>query len=98
MSAINLWRAGEPLIHGTKLARFMIRGDVSRAIRARPDAQIGFASGDVGAPPTSYGDMIGRVRAIVDEAVGLIDRAPQLCERHRRDTAWDNLALRVRRR
>jgi hypothetical protein len=42
-SANNLWNAGQPLENATGLARFMIRGDVRRAIRARPDALIGFA-------------------------------------------------------
>jgi hypothetical protein len=39
--ADNRWNAGQPLESGTHLAHFMIRGELSRAIRARPDAMIG---------------------------------------------------------
>ena len=48
--AENLWNAGMPLESGTKLARFMVRGDATRVIRARRDAVIGFASGEIGDP------------------------------------------------
>jgi hypothetical protein len=68
----NLWEAGQPLENGTKLARFMIRGEARRAISARSDAPIGFASGELAAPRTSYIDLIARVRGIADRAVNLI--------------------------
>lgn len=71
--ADNVWNAGQPLENGTGLARFMIRGEVTRAIRARPDALIGFASGELGAARTSYTDMIARVRGITDQVAALIE-------------------------
>lgn len=51
----------------------MIRGEVRGAFRARPDALMGFASGELGAPRTGYTDMIAPAR-ITDPAVALIDR------------------------
>jgi hypothetical protein len=45
----NLWVSGQPLEDGTKLARFMVRGEAKGAIAARSDAPIGFASGELGA-------------------------------------------------
>jgi hypothetical protein len=72
-TAQNVWTAGQPLEAGTTIARFMIRGEARRVIRARFDAPIGFASGDPGAPRTSYTDMIERVRGIADRAGALMD-------------------------
>jgi hypothetical protein len=70
----NIWTAGQPLEDGTVLARFMFRGSGAReAIRLRPDAELGFASGPVGAPRTGYTDLIDRVRGVADKAVALID-------------------------
>jgi hypothetical protein len=71
-SARNLWNAGLPLEDGTNLALFIIRGEPNRAIRARHDAPIGFASGEVGGPRTSYRAMMDRVRGIADRAGALI--------------------------
>ena len=51
----------------------MIRGEVRRAIRTRPDALIGFASGEIGTPKTNYTDMIARVRGTTNRAAALID-------------------------
>jgi hypothetical protein len=71
--ADNLWSAGQPLEDGTKLARFMIRGDTSRAIRVPTNVLLGSASGELGAPRARYTDMIARVRGITDRAMVLID-------------------------
>jgi hypothetical protein len=46
----NAWTTGQALEHGTTIARFMIRGEARQVIRARVDAPIGFASGELGAP------------------------------------------------
>jgi hypothetical protein len=70
---VNLWTAGEPLENGTPIARFMIRGDAKGALRARRDANIGFASGELGSPRVGYTDLIARVRGIADRAALLID-------------------------
>lgn len=73
-SAESLWRAGQPLESGTKLARFMIRGDFRETIRVRPEAQMSVASGEVGAPRATYTEIIARVRGVADRAAALIDR------------------------
>jgi hypothetical protein len=73
-TAQNVWTAGQPLQHGTAIARFMIRGEARRVIRSRVDAPIGFASGQLDAPRTSYTDLIGRVRGVAERAADLIDR------------------------
>ncbi|MEA2153874.1 MAG: hypothetical protein QOE11_14 [Solirubrobacteraceae bacterium] len=68
LQSMNSWTAGHPLEHGTALARFMVRNPEEGILRARPDAQVGFAIGDLGAGRTQFTDMIERVRRIVDEA------------------------------
>ena len=73
MNSTNLWHAGQPLDHGTKLARFMLRGEPRQAIRVRRDAVIAFASGELSAPGLGYTDMIDRVRGIADRAATLMD-------------------------
>jgi hypothetical protein len=70
----NAWTAGQPLEDGTNLAVFMVRGEPRQVLRTRRDAPIGFASGPIDAPRTSYTDLINRVRGIADKAVALIDR------------------------
>jgi hypothetical protein len=72
MKRMNAWTAGQPLEDGTPLARFLLRGDPSQAIGARSDAKIGFATGDVTRPRTSYTALIDRARGIVDKAALLI--------------------------
>jgi len=73
--AANCWVAGEPLDHDTELARFLVRGKLEGALGARRDAQVGFATGEIGAPRTTYLAMVDRVRGIADRAQALIDRA-----------------------
>lgn len=69
----NLWTAGQRLENGTALARFFVRGRARDVIRARHDAPIGYASGDLAAPRIGYTDMIERVRDIADKVAALID-------------------------
>jgi hypothetical protein len=71
----NSWRSGQPLEDGTTLATFRVRGDPREVLHARQDARIGFATGTVGAPRTTYEAMIDRVRDIADKAAALIDSA-----------------------
>jgi hypothetical protein len=75
IDAQSLWRRGEMLEHGTRLARVMIRGDMKRAIRLRSDLQFSVAAGEAGAPMTAHTAMIARVRGIADRAAALIDRS-----------------------
>lgn len=72
ISATNLWTAGQPLEHGTPLGRFLVRGEPAEVIGARDDAKIGFATGEVGSPRTSYTELIDRVQSIADKAARLI--------------------------
>jgi hypothetical protein len=69
----NLWTPGDQLVDGTDLALFMVSGEGANLLQVRTDAAIGFASGEVGAPATTYSEMIVRVRGIVDKASALID-------------------------
>jgi hypothetical protein len=76
MQTTNLWQAGQRLENGTQLARFLIRGSPGDPpLRARNDAEIGYATGELEAGRTGYTDMIDRVREIVDNAVRVIDAA-----------------------
>jgi hypothetical protein len=61
----NLWTAGEPLEDGTDVALFMVGGGARGVLRSRRDAEIRFASGEVGAPRTGYADMVDRVRGML---------------------------------
>jgi hypothetical protein len=73
--ARNLWHSGQPLVHGAPLAHFFITGIASQVLRAHEEVPIGFGSGEVGEPVTSYLAMIDRVRAIAASAGNLIDSA-----------------------
>ena len=73
VGATNSWRPGRPLEHGTTIATFLVRGEAKGAVRARRDARIGYATGEVGTERTSFTAMIERVRGIVDKAAKLID-------------------------
>jgi hypothetical protein len=70
----NQWNSGDPLEHGTRLATFLVRGTAKGVVGSRDDAPIGFATGGVDSPHVGYTDTIARVRGIVDEAAGLIDK------------------------
>jgi hypothetical protein len=67
------WVEGEPLAHGTTLATFLTRPPwTPHPVRARRDARISFATGEVGEPRIAYADMIERVRTVVTAAAELI--------------------------
>jgi len=71
---VNRWVSGQPLGDGTVLARFMVRGPQRPPpVRARDDARIGFASGNVGGARVGYQDMIDRVLGIANAAAQLIN-------------------------
>jgi hypothetical protein len=69
----NLWVSGQPIAHGTVMARFRTRGLAEGLLRVDPTAEIKFATGPLGAPRTSYEDMIARVRGIAAKAAALMD-------------------------
>lgn len=52
-----------------------MRGDPQQVVRARDEARLGFATGDVEGARTSYMAMIERVRDIAMKAERLIDRS-----------------------
>jgi hypothetical protein len=71
---INRWVLGQPLGDGTILARFIVRGPQRPPpLRAREDARIGFASGNVGNARVGYKNMIDRVLGIANAAAQLIN-------------------------
>lgn len=74
LSEENVWLSGEPLVHGTVMARFRIRGPVKGLLHVDPKAEIKLSTGPLDVPRTTYQDMIGRVRNIADKAASLIDR------------------------
>jgi hypothetical protein len=72
----NLWTKGQPIEHGTVLARFRVRGQAAGLLRVDPGAEIKLSTGPLKAPRTTYQDMIVRVRAIAERAAELIDAQP----------------------
>jgi hypothetical protein len=80
MRQLNHWTTGQPLEHGTPLATYMTRGPADpHPLRARADAQIGFATGELSADRVGSTDMIECVRSIVDQPAALIDGHPVHC-------------------
>ena len=73
LSQNNVWTSGQPINHGTVMARYVIRGPAKGVIRVDRKADIKLATGPVGAPRMSYADLIARVRTIADKAAALID-------------------------
>ena len=70
----NLWSAPQRLEHGTPIARFFTNGAAGPDIvRARHDARIGYAVGDLERGRTEFTAMIARVRGIVSETIALLD-------------------------
>ena len=65
--------SGQPITHGTVIARFRIRGLAQGLLSVDPNAEIRLSTGSLDAPRTTYQDMISRVRAIADKAMALID-------------------------
>jgi hypothetical protein len=76
LSKENVWVSGQPIVHGTVLARFRIRGLGNDLLRVDGDAEITVSGGPLDAPRTTYEDMIARVRGIADRASALIDGYP----------------------
>ena len=68
-----MWLTGQPITHGTVIARFCIRGLAQDLLRVDPDAEIKLSTGPLDAPRTTYQDIISRVRGIADKATALID-------------------------
>ncbi|MDQ6822797.1 MAG: hypothetical protein M3076_21100 [Actinomycetota bacterium] len=73
LSQENVWLSGQPISHGTVMARFRIRGPAQGVLRVDPNAEIKLSTGPLDAPRTTYEDMIARVRGIADKAAALID-------------------------
>jgi hypothetical protein len=72
LSEENGWTRGEPIEHGTVMARYRIRGDAKRVLRVASNAEIKLFTGPLDGPKTTYDDMIARVRGIADKAAALI--------------------------
>lgn len=76
LSAENVWTGGQPIEHGTVMARFRVRGLAKGLLRADQNAEVKLSTGRLGAPTTTYEDMIARVRIVADKAAELIDAQP----------------------
>jgi hypothetical protein len=76
LSEENVWVSGQPIAHGTVMARFRIRGLAEGLLRVDSNAEMKLATGPLDAPTTTYKDMIARVRGIADKAATLIDSQP----------------------
>jgi hypothetical protein len=76
LSQENVWVSGQPIAHGTVMARFRIRGPAKHLLQVDPSAEIKPSTGPLDAPRTTYEDIIARVRGITDRAAALIDRQP----------------------
>jgi len=76
LSEGNVWVSGQPITHGTVMARFRVRGLAKDLLRVDPNAEIKLSTGPLDAPRTTYEDMIVRVRGIADRAGALIDGQP----------------------
>jgi hypothetical protein len=72
----NVWTSGQPIEHGTVMARYVIRGVAKGVIRVDPTVEVKLATGPLDAPRTTYEDMIARVRTIAEMAAELIDAQP----------------------
>jgi hypothetical protein len=74
--AENVWTSGQPIEHGTVMARYRIRGRAESLLRVDPTADIGLSTGPLDGHKTTYEEMIAPVRGIADKAVALIDGHP----------------------
>jgi hypothetical protein len=72
----NVWTSGQPIEHGTVIARYRVRGLVKGLLRVDQAAEIKLSTGPLGAPKTTYEDMIARVRTVADKTAELIDAQP----------------------
>jgi hypothetical protein len=69
----NAWTTGQPLEHDTVMARFVVRGNAKEVLAVDERAEVKLSTGPLGAPRTTYEEMITRVREIADKAASLID-------------------------
>lgn len=76
LSAENVWSSGEPLVHGTVVARYRVRGLANDVLRVDRGADVKLTTGRLGDPQTTYEAMVERVRAIAETAAALIDAQP----------------------
>lgn len=76
LSEESAWASGQPIAHGTVMARFRIRGLAKALLRVDPNAEIKLSTGPLDGPRTTYEDMIARVRGIAGKAAALIDARP----------------------
>lgn len=76
LSQENVWVSGQPIVHGTVMARFRIRGSAKDLLQVDPSAEIKLSTGPPDAPRTTYKDIIARVHGITDRAAALIDDEP----------------------
>ena len=72
----TLRASGQPIEHGTVIARFRIRGLAKDLLRVDSNAEIKLSTGPLDAPRTTYEEMIARVRGIAAGAAALIDGHP----------------------
>jgi hypothetical protein len=72
LSEENVWTSGQPIEHGTVMARYCIRGDARDVLHVdRNAAEAKLSTGPLDAPNTTYEDMIARVRTVADKAAEL---------------------------
>jgi hypothetical protein len=72
----NVWSSGQPIEHGTVLARYIIPGPAEGVLRVDPQTEVKLSTGPLDAPRTTYEGMITRVRTIADKAAAFIDGSP----------------------
>lgn len=73
----NGWTSGQPIGHGTVMARYRIRGAARDVLRVDGNAAVvKLSTGPLDAPNTTYEDMIARVRNVADKAAELMDAQP----------------------
>jgi hypothetical protein len=75
LSEDNVWTTGQPIEHGTVMARYRIRGNARDVLRIDQSAEMKLSTGRLDSPRTAYADMIARVRALANKAADLIDRS-----------------------
>ena len=76
LSEENVWTSGQPIEHGTVMARYRVRGPAKGLLRVDRNADIRLSTGPLDAPKTTYEAMIARVRAVADKAAELLDAQP----------------------
>jgi hypothetical protein len=74
LSAENVWTSGQPIEHGTVMARY--RGLANDLLRVDPAADVRLSTGPLHSHRTTYEELIARVRGMADKAVAVIDDRP----------------------